>query len=232
MPLRSTAGRASSGTRRVKLRGIGSLDWFQALPIWEKSATTSRHTMALDVKADLSIPDLWFDFYARILPGTAFVAAVRVILLNNATVPTGREIVVLVSAGLFCGLISQPIASYIVGFILERAGPSIPEGHDEKEKSAFMEKGLHALGINSRESRLFSKMHGECTFFVQLGVLSAAFLGLQFLQCTNTIISNVLVPIIAICYSLFAAWNVASRRFKRLCRKIKALPTDGSQSDE
>lgn len=43
--------------------------------------------MGAELKAELNIPDLWFDFYARFLPGTTFVIIVRFFLLGYKNIP-------------------------------------------------------------------------------------------------------------------------------------------------
>jgi len=69
--------------------------------------------MGTEFKTELKIPDLWYDFYARFLPGAAFIAALRLIILkNNTFLPTtGMELFLLLFTGYFCALISQPLSS-------------------------------------------------------------------------------------------------------------------------
>jgi hypothetical protein len=67
------------------------------------------------IKTELNIPDLWYDFYARLLPGAAFVTALWLIFQKD--LPDWKEIVLLAFASYFCGLIAQPIASRITVWI-------------------------------------------------------------------------------------------------------------------
>lgn len=73
--------------------------------------------MAGEIKTELSIPDLWFDFYARFIPGCVFVTAVRFYSLGIKALPETGEFVFLAGVSYFVGILAQPISSRIVGVI-------------------------------------------------------------------------------------------------------------------
>jgi len=127
------------------------------------------------LKTKLKIPDLWFDVYARLLPGTAFVAAIRVLLLGNVEVPNGKELFVLAFAGYLFALITQPISSRLARLVWYLADKVT------SEEVGYVDKVKQKLGRSTRESLILSKMHGEVTFFCQLSVLSVVY---QVIQLT------------------------------------------------
>lgn len=149
--------------------------------------------MSNGINAELKVPDLWYDLYARILPGSAFVAAVRFTIKKNDQLPDFREIFLLAIAGYFCALISQPVSSRIAMWL---------ENFIEKRKSPnsdrlFIRKVQTKLGRTSRESMILSKMHGEIVFFIQLFVLAVVFLSLNFFfDLGGTIICNIVFIVV------------------------------------
>ncbi len=114
---------------------------------------------------ELNIPDIWYDFYARLLPGTAFALATRYVLLNIQTVPTATELFIFLGIGYFLGLITQPLASRS-RYALEDLA-RIPRKIEDK---FFIRKVQKKFEPDSRISMTISKMGGEITFFVQVGL--------------------------------------------------------------
>jgi hypothetical protein len=125
-------------------------------------------------KADLRIPDLWFDFYARLLPGCAFVATIYILAGCGRTGwPSATAAVILAAAGYFSASVTQPITSLATRALHAWAAP----GKINKEKKwGFNERATYVLelkqGLSRHEGEILSKMHGETTFFAQCGVLS------------------------------------------------------------
>jgi len=173
-----------------------------------------------DIKTELRIPDLWFDFYARFLPGVAFVTTYRLVIRRDSSFPSGAsEILCLAFIGYFCALITQPLASMFTGWI-ERflENKLTPEKEDYVQAvswylSALLPNEQQQAGI--RQAMILSKMHGETTFFVQLLVLGAFVFVLQFVSsfplCIYSIIFNFLCEILF----LGGAFEVAYRRLIR-----------------
>ena len=156
--------------------------------------------MSGELKADLQIPDLWYDFYARLLPGAVFVVAIRCYVFNNTTLPGAGEMFVLAAAGYLSGLLTQPLASRLTGAIERFAA-----WHRSKERH-YIGTVQQRLGESSRKSMILSKMHGEVAFFAQLGILSVVFGLLERAQY---------IPFILAPFALAAAFEVALRRLQR-----------------
>ena len=171
--------------------------------------------MSAEIKTELQIPDLWFDFYARLLPGLAFVAALRTLIFSDRTVPAATELVVIVAVGFFCGLLSQPFSSRIVGG-LEWSAAKIR--HRSTDYVNIITKQLDS----SNRALILSKMHGEVTFFTQLAVLSVGY-GLVNRFCPPA--PELLAWYISVIFlgALGLAFEVADRRVKRAEREERLL---------
>lgn len=158
----------------------------------------------MTVKSELRIPDLWFDFYARLLPGTFFVALMRVCVFDKRTIPEGIEILVLLAVGYFVGLFFAPIASWVIGKIEANVGVNelatkdierwLKEDRrlDEKQRKdprVFVEKVQYALERESNQAVILDKMHGECTFFVQTALLSGVFSVVSGIQLLGLVLA-------------------------------------------
>lgn len=165
--------------------------------------------MGANIETELKIPDLWYDFYARFLPGAAFITALRLIFFKNYHLPNVIELFLLLFAGYFCSLISQPLSSRLTILI-----ENFAEHRKVLKKNQFVKMIQHKVGRESRDSMILSKMHAEVTFFVQLSVLSAVTLVLQIFQrpfgCLGIVI-NILCPIIFV----IEAGEVSFRRLNR-----------------
>jgi hypothetical protein len=61
--------------------------------------------------AELKVPDLWYDFYARLLPGTAFVGCVRFFVFGKNGVASTIEALAILGIGYFSAMLTQPLAS-------------------------------------------------------------------------------------------------------------------------
>jgi hypothetical protein len=173
--------------------------------------------MSPEITTELKIPDLWFDFYARFLPGTLFVSAVYLLYPGHATIPSGWLIAILALAGYCIGLLVQPISSEVVGLLHGVISMAATGDWD------FVRKQKHLDPL-----RILSKMHGETTFFVQCFVLSIMLLILQkmssfHLESTpKTINATVLFLIFAIVMAADFAWRRV-RRAKSLKKIAEVL---------
>ena len=116
------------------------------------------------IRTELRIPDLWYDFYARFLPGSAFIAALYLLLNAPIESPTWTELLLLAFAGYFSGLMVQPISSRVTGFL----HLGIAKLH-KKDKNYVNQV---ASKLKPNEKAILDKMHGETTCFVQLAMLT------------------------------------------------------------
>lgn len=172
--------------------------------------------MNASVNTDLKIPDLWFDFYARILPGSAFVAVAVYYVIGLETSPSALEALLAVFAGYFIAMLTQPFASRMTRRV-ERFADWLRKLNEDHVLQA-----QQALGRDTRRALLLSKMHGESTFFVQIALLS---LGLYF-------IAHLVGgsrwwlgywPIVSCLINLGFALEVADRRLMKASRYLRTL---------
>ncbi len=63
--------------------------------------------------ANLDIPEIWYDFYVRLLPGTTFVSVLWFVILGNKFKPDVINLMIIVFAGYVLGFCVNPISSYI-----------------------------------------------------------------------------------------------------------------------
>jgi hypothetical protein len=164
--------------------------------------------MSPDLQTNLEIPDLWYDVYARFLPGTIFTFAIRYFLLDITTIPTGIEIIMYIGAGYISALITQPIASLITDQIDKWILRS------KKKEMLFFRQAQKALGPGNQYSKIFSKMHGEVTFFIQVALLSILYFLIELIFHSDTSYS-LLIPWVISFLSFGLSTIVAYRRFKR-----------------
>lgn len=122
-----------------------------------------------------SVPDIWFDLYARLLPGLGFVLAfiamreINLFELGPTTVATS------VVVGFLIGHVIQPFSSQLAFAIETREGIG--------DVSVQVDKLLDA---RSRQILVLSKQHAECASMAAFCLLSAFF----FLIC----LLNLLFP--------------------------------------
>jgi len=163
-----------------------------------------------DLRTELQIPDLWFDFYARLVPGTAFVAATRVWILGQTSMPGGVEAMVLAALGYLVGLVFQPLSSRLTAWVEELVARL--HGKDE----GFVTRVTLCLGTTSRWSMILGKMHGETTMYMQFALLTLTFRVLAEAPSSNASAGS---------FSLWAAalfvlfvFEVADRQMQRAVR--------------
>jgi len=115
----------------------------------------------------IRIPNLWYDFYARLLPGSAFIAVVRTFLLNQQSVPSFPEMAVILATGYFVAMLTQPAASRITHG-LQRLAEKVKRIEDP----LFVRRVQGRLGTETGEARILDKMHGEVACFAQVAILA------------------------------------------------------------
>ncbi len=155
--------------------------------------------------AALRIPDLWYDFYARLLPGAGFVAAIRTQILKDSTIPDAMEFIVLACGGYFCALLVQPVSARLAGLVELGATMVMQQGRD------YVSKIQSNLGRDKRESMILSKMHAEVTFFCQLTVLSIVFHVISSRSAIPWSRWHVIIPFVLV----ILAFEVALRRVQK-----------------
>lgn len=167
--------------------------------------------MSNGVHAELHIPDLWYDFYARFLPGTAFIASIRLIIVKNWKFPdTLVELILLAFAGYLAAFVTQPLSSRLARWIEEKAA-----GHRKKDR-VYILKVQRQLSAKAKdkESSLISKMHGEIVFFIQLFHLSIVLLALQiYFQPFGCI--GIFWSLLSTIIFFIEAWEISFRRLTR-----------------
>jgi len=179
------------------------------------------------VSMNLDIPDLWFDFYARFLPGITFITILRIFFFGLTNPPNAWDVAVIVVAGYISALLIQPISSLIVNNF-EKIAQNIKDKANKKDKVRII---IYKLGEKSHEALILEKMHGEIHFFLQLGIfLLIDCIFLLFRYSSTQIGSYIVNPcglkllflflaILSICYS----FCYSKKRFKRAKRDEKAF---------
>lgn len=176
--------------------------------------------MAVELKSELKIPDLWYDFYARLLPGSLFIAGLRTLYFGNYMIPTLRDGLVLLGASYLVGLASQPLSSRITGWI-QTLGERIAGINDK----CFVRRIQHNFHHDSRQALVLSKMHAEVAFFVQVGILSIILL---IILRTSSKFNCHYITFIPAAAFLFAL-EVANRRANR-AKDLKTILNEETTS--
>jgi hypothetical protein len=164
--------------------------------------------MGANFQTEVKIPDLRFDIYARLLPGTAFVGAAYYFFSRSPKILDVAGIVIGLFFGYFSGLVTQPLSSRVTGllhdFVARRRG---------KDK-LYVKRVQKEL--DERQAMILSKMHGETTFFVQCAVLGLILLVVRLIHPTlhASVESYVINACVSIVF-LLEAVEVADRRFRR-----------------
>lgn len=175
--------------------------------------------MGIDFQGELKVPDLWYDVYARLLPGTAFVGAAYYLFSTAPKTPDVVGVLIALLCGYFFGLVAQPVSSRIMGLVHYIVAK--PRGENRLYVKMIQKE------LDDRQSMILSKMHGEATFFVQCAVLGSVLLLIRLLhpQVHWTEKSYVIHACICIIF-LIEAVEVADRRFKR-ARDRKVIKNGG-----
>ena len=156
-----------------------------------------------EIKTELKIPDLWYDFYARLLPGGVFVAAIYVLWPGTPSWPTPLQTVLLLAVGYVSALVSQPLSSPLSHFIHWLVAG---RKHHHVE--------IIGKSLNPHEASILAKMHGEVTFFTQSFVLALVLLitqmvprfGLERELCL-TFIAAIVFLVLAVITAIRRKWR-------------------------
>jgi hypothetical protein len=163
--------------------------------------------MSANLNAELKVPDLWYDFYARFLPGALFVAIIYVLWPGRLTTPSGGEVAVLALASLIAGLVAQPVSSEITGEIHRRIALRVVHDEDYIDKQKPLDP-----------RRILGKMHAETTFFIQCAVLGFVLLLLQLFVTLESNWRTILCNLIAVVVFLVLGGDMSWRRVRRAQR--------------
>jgi len=164
-----------------------------------------------EVKAELNIPDFWYDFYARFLPGTAFVLMLRIQFANGFSFPSAGEFLVIAFGGYVIALFTQPLSSRIVKFFERNVGKVKTKGQD---RIKFIRTLQNDLGQSSRQSLVLGKMHAEATFFAQVSILTLVFFIVR-LTIGKHSLENTMIFLLVIVLSILWSIEFVSRRFSK-----------------
>jgi len=175
--------------------------------VWgARNAAQRGRNRVPEITTELKIPDLWYDLYARFLPGLLFASALYLLSRGSAFLPTGWSLAALGIAGYCAGLFINPISSEIVGLL-----------HGVISKSAVGDWDFVRKQNDFDPLRILSKMHGETTFFVQCSLLSVVLLVVQkeslfhVVSTRETVELNEVFAIIAFLMAVDVSW----RRMRR-----------------
>lgn len=124
--------------------------------------------MAPEMRTSTRFPDLWFDLWARLMPGVAFVALLRFFVLDHAWLPSIRGLLATLAAGYFIGFLTQPASAWLAVQVQDRLARS--KGRDQG--AGYWRSVCRARGRGDDDSRTLRRMHGEIVAFIQIAVLS------------------------------------------------------------
>jgi hypothetical protein len=164
-----------------------------------------------DIQTELKIPDLWYDFYTRLLPGSVFVAAIYIHWPCTPSWPTPLQTMILVAVGYVSALVTSPISSELSwGIHWLVAG----------RKRNYVE--IITKKLNPHEARILGKMHGEVTFFTQCSMLTLLLWGAQFVFVPRyKLEQEPCLTFVAVIVFLVLAILTASRRKRRADRDLE-----------
>ncbi|MFT5730784.1 MAG: p-aminobenzoyl-glutamate transporter AbgT [Desulforhopalus sp.] len=113
-----------------------------------------------------NIPDIWYDFYARFIPGFTAIVTFNFLHSQNIKSPKIEVLVYYIILGYIIGHIIQPSSAKIARKIQY-------EKYDNEENIKNCRENIDA---STREAKLLSKQHSECVCFVSLSILTALFI--------------------------------------------------------
>jgi len=167
------------------------------------TAISRSNRMSSPIRAELRIPDIWYDFFTRLLPGYAFWASIWY-LVKGPEEPGTMTAVLAVPAGYFIALAVQPVTLILIKWLEKQA--------ERGKESDFVVKIQSLLGPETRRSLILSKIGAELTFFSQVVILSLVASAAAFYQKK---FSFGFVGIIVSCYAAFGAFTYAKHRVKK-----------------
>jgi hypothetical protein len=105
------------------------------------------------------LPDIWFDWYARLIPGCFGVGLYLYLSATIPASPTGIELTIFVLSGYALGHVLQPLAGFLVRRLENRFGNEV------KYAAAKRRVGLSPSLVNK-----VSKAHAEASSMLAFGL--------------------------------------------------------------
>lgn len=117
------------------------------------------------ITTELNIPDIWYDFLGRLLPGYAFLSSIWLIVKGTIE-PSTLVAVLAIPASYIIGFTCQPITLILTKWLEKKAADkNCVEEH-------FVSLSQNSVGTDSRRSLILSKIGAETVFFSQVVFLS------------------------------------------------------------
>lgn len=147
------------------------------------------------------IPDVWFDWYARLLPG-CFGAAVYIYLSDNVPAqPTGTQLFLFVIVGYVVGHALQPLVGYIV-----KSAEMLIFNNEEKYGNAKKDPNVKQSSLN-KVSKAHAEANSMLAFAFALGVNT-------FIFWSSEKINQILAIVLVAYFSVAALERVHARNRK------------------
>ncbi len=164
---------------------------------------------------ELKIPDVWYDFYARFIPGLVFVFSLRFFLYGHIFSIGATDILVMMFISYIVGLINQPIASTLT----ERIEKLAIRKYSNKN---LVPEVQHKLGQGTRRALVLSKMKGEISCFSQLFFITI-YLFLIYLFIGGSNYMCICWFVVFMLYFPLGSYSFALRRNKKAERYYNSL---------
>lgn len=180
--------------------------------------------MSNTIKTEIAIPDNWYDFYTRLLPGTYFVTVAYLLLFKKLQFPSFQEMIILLGAAYLFGLMILPVSILLREFLSKRMDKGFSEKKDSTEKVSYI------IGREKRDSLIISKMYAEEIFYWQSSLVS---LILMFCYIGKNLIFDsekygfkeillvIILSLSVVIYFIYLAKNTFTRAYKRAKRYEK-----------
>jgi hypothetical protein len=200
------------------------------------------------IKVDFNPPDVWYDFYARVLPGTTFAAYLFFVFSAKPDVPNGSGIIILLMVGYVAGFITQPLSTHltdvfqVLGLLTyvasNRSSFGTKDFYSAEVGTAYAcyigEKatgggawrfygtieGLAGKARTKTGYATHSKMHAECTAMVQLFILALAGGSIASLFQKQ---AGWWYLVLLCVVSLLNAYSIAFRRARRMFTRMRGI---------
>lgn len=163
------------------------------------------------------IPDLWFDLYARIIPGFYFV-----LIMGQLYFETNLKEQLLLTL----------FMSYVVGHIIQPLASLLARALQFQvfDRSGNIKKCRVHFDANSRESKLLSKQHAECASFSALAVLTGIIIvsyDIQVLASSCSLCSKIpsFINWVGLCYFIIFTFIRAHAVADRAKTYVAKIPT-------
>ncbi|MBI2423915.1 MAG: hypothetical protein HYV27_13875 [Candidatus Hydrogenedentes bacterium] len=166
--------------------------------------------MGANIDATFDIPDIWFDFYARFVPGSAFAAVVYYMRGGDWATISALQASFLAAGGYCCALTTQWASSEITAWITDRMQ---------------QKRGVKIVQDQTLDPKdILGKMHSETTMYIQAFVLGCILFLMHTFPESCGFLPNRTLPwttLIFVVVYFIAALDFADRRVRRFKRLNK-----------